>query len=47
MEEGGGHGFLSTIVGYAMRGSQEKNTPNNGGGKGASNNYKEKNLKSS
>ena len=32
-EEGGGHGFLPTIVGYAMRGGgQEKNTPYNRGG---------------
>ena len=29
---GGGHGFLPTIVGFAMRGGQEKNTPNNRGG---------------
>ena len=36
MEERGGHGFLPTIVGCAMRGGggQEKNTPNNGGGGG-------------
>ena len=32
MEEEGGHGFLPTIVGYAMRGGQEKITPYNRGG---------------
>ena len=37
---GGAHGFLPTIVGYAMRGGgQEKNTPNN---RGASKNCKGK-----
>ena len=32
MEEGGGHGILPTVVGYAMRGGQGKNTPHNRGG---------------
>ena len=30
--EGGGHGILPMVVGYAMRGGQGKNTPNNRGG---------------
>ena len=29
---GGGHGILPTVVSYAMRGDQRKNTPNNRGG---------------
>ena len=28
----GGHGILPTVAGYAMRGGQGKNTPNNEGG---------------
>jgi len=32
VEEGGGDGILPTVVGYAMRGGQGKNTPHNRGG---------------